>query len=419
MWSAKKRMEIITRYFASLFGAVAYENRGVTGGSIDGDSYDAINIDIFTGAGSSYSIKRALGFTQEESEIARCISHEMRMLFSQKLLPNYLNACLPQAQLLGISKAISYSNYKTILTVLNILEEFSIETYEGQNISFSIGIDESLNFSRNKLHDICKHDFSRVLTSACNSLLVCSRQGGIVDHFSPSKNYESEDYFAPLEYLPVAAWTSKSRYAFCLNNNCEILIFKNKCLVFAKRRGQWCYFPHEIYSSTINAAPILLKVLDVAEIPSATFKSVYASVIDASFQRKGACIGVIKRSSVYDGNCIRDCMDFVSEEDILEKKKNDKTILLNSIVGGKKFYELSRQLRQEILSMDGATIIFEDGTIFAAGAILKINCGSSGGGRRAAACTLSKYGVGIKVSSDGTMTIWYDPSRPDYFEQLG
>ena len=92
---------------------------------------------------------------------------------------------------------------------------------------------------------------------------------------------------------------------------------------------------------------------------------------------------------------------------------------MKSVIAGKKFHELSRPLRQEILSMDGATIIFDDGTILAVGAILKINSGSDGGGRRAAARALSKYGIGIKVSSDGQITIWHDPSHPESFEEIG
>ena len=60
-----------------------------------------------------------------------------------------------------------------------------------------------------------------------------------------------------------------------------------------------------------------------------------------------------------------------------------------------------RRLRQEILAIDGATILDHNGQILAAGAILKVPGGSSGGGRRAAAVALAALGVGIKVSADG------------------
>ena len=60
--------------------------------------------------------------------------------------------------------------------------------------------------------------------------------------------------------------------------------------------------------------------------------------------------------------------------------------------------------------MDGATVIDSDGTIIAVGAILKIEAGSEGGGRLAAATTLSKYGVAIKISQDGIIKAFY-PDR--------
>ena len=54
--------------------------------------------------------------------------------------------------------------------------------------------------------------------------------------------------------------------------------------------------------------------------------------------------------------------------------------------------------------MDGATIIDFDGTIIAAGAILKIEAGSiGGGGRLAAAMDLAKYGISLKISQDGVI----------------
>ena len=83
---------------------------------------------------------------------------------------------------------------------------------------------------------------------------------------------------------------------------------------------------------------------------------------------------------------------------------------IRKIVGNKPFHELSRKLRSEIVAMDGATVVDSDGTIVAVGAILKIEAGSEGGGRLAAATTLGKYGVSIKISQDGLMKAFY-PDR--------
>ena len=71
------------------------------------------------------------------------------------------------------------------------------------------------------------------------------------------------------------------------------------------------------------------------------------------------------------------------------------------VINGRKFYELDRKLRQELLSIDGATVINNEGEILAVGAIILIETGGFSGGRLAASKTLSKYGVALKISADG------------------
>ena len=78
-----------------------------------------------------------------------------------------------------------------------------------------------------------------------------------------------------------------------------------------------------------------------------------------------------------------------------------KVANIRSMISGRKFSDLSRKLRQELLSVDGATVIDNDGDIVAVGAIIMIENGSFSGGRLAAAKTLSKYGVSLKISEDG------------------
>ena len=75
----------------------------------------------------------------------------------------------------------------------------------------------------------------------------------------------------------------------------------------------------------------------------------------------------------------------------------------SKIISGRKFHELDRTLLAELVAIDGAIVVDYDGTIIAAGAIIKIEAGSLGGGRLAATKSMAKYGVAIKVSQDGIM----------------
>lgn len=60
------------------------------------------------------------------------------------------------------------------------------------------------------------------------------------------------------------------------------------------------------------------------------------------------------------------------------------------------------------MSTDGATVLDYTGRILAAGAILRVNAGSPGGGRSAAARAICKCALGIKVSQDGPVTAYVE-----------
>ena len=72
------------------------------------------------------------------------------------------------------------------------------------------------------------------------------------------------------------------------------------------------------------------------------------------------------------------------------------------------FIELDRKLRAEFVSMDGATILDKHGDVISFGAIIQNDSGSYGGGRGAAAKKLSKFGLAIKISTDGYIEVYID-----------
>ena len=72
------------------------------------------------------------------------------------------------------------------------------------------------------------------------------------------------------------------------------------------------------------------------------------------------------------------------------------------------FIRLDRKLRAEFVSMDGATIIDKNGDVISFGAIIQNDSGSYGGGRGAAAKKLSKYGLAVKISTDGYIEVYID-----------
>ena len=111
-----------------------------------------------------------------------------------------------------------------------------------------------------------------------------------------------------------------------------------------------------------------------------------------------------------DGNLINN--QFTEEEKTKSKEEqkriNKKTIILALLNGNRKFSRIDRRLRSELISLDGACVVKKNRYLIAIGTIIKIDAGSSGGGRSAAAKKLSKYGMAIKISTDGYVECYYN-----------
>jgi len=134
--------------------------------------------------------------------------------------------------------------------------------------------------------------------------------------------------------------------------------------------------------------------------------AIYQSMLDVSFARCGACIGYVQDSERRNFEKTK----IVKTTDLLIGGISRKTEVIRKAISGRKFHNLDRRLRQEILGIDGATIISRDGEILAAGTILNLaqeeNSSAIGGARRAAAVCLRKYGMSTKISADGEITVF-------------
>ena len=83
-----------------------------------------------------------------------------------------------------------------------------------------------------------------------------------------------------------------------------------------------------------------------------------------------------------------------------------KRSIIKALIGNTRFQVLDRKLRCELTAMDGACILTTAGEIVSFGAIIRNKSGSAGGGRSAACEELSKYGLAIKISTDGYVELY-------------
>lgn len=278
--------------------------------------------------------------------------------------------------------------------VLRTVLEHAMRTYEGVRVAANICVALGVNDSGQALPDFLGEPWAAVLGSGLNTGVKVSGNGDVLRVFdlpTPAEN----DGDAPERFLAVAHWTTEhaGRVGFSVTRTGETYVFVNGAVLFVHRGGRWKGFPVDGVLGTGWFS-------DGTGLPRTTKRAVLHSLLDASAAHHGACVGILHPAR--DQTVALDRL--VAEDARWSSVANTR----RSVFRQTNFLQLSRRRRLELLSMDGATILDRDATILAAGAILKVRGGSTGGGRSAAAAAISRHGVGIKVSQDGPITAMVD-----------
>lgn len=304
----------------------------------------------------------------------------------------------------AVAVLLGDSNAKTVEECLRSLLESAASTYEGQarNLNLLLDLtDKNEDLSKPKLSDIRSQKWYPVLGSGINTGMRVDQHGrayGLEELKPPKPDGTKLNAPRPYAFGAIGDWTADgpNRLAFSLTRSSELLVHHDGELRAIYRTRRWHGLPFEAISVQAWSTG--------SYIASKAKKGVLASITDACLGHHGAAIGIISRGRLVDFNKgeMIDGVKIDMVDDADRWPKNVRSTLFPQL----KFQDLPRRLRLEMLSMDGATILDHQGNILAAGAIVKVGSGSSGGGRTAAAMALAKYGTGIKVSQDGPVEIF-------------
>ncbi len=371
-------------------------------------------------------IKRAQPFKNFEMHLIRSIIEEMNTINDLNITEDYKKGLKNLIIEKAICKSLTSSSSKTLSALLTEISYWGQRTYEGNATALGFIVTNKKMGSKTNpnLHvsKFLQKDFSALLTDGKDSFMEISADGYVANYVSYAKTIDSS-LFAPYNHLPLATLATGSKIGICLSAQGDVLVFKNKSLLFAKKSGIWICYSHE---------EIVGKLSEQAGEYEEVRKAIYISALDTSFSRCGGCIVHVNRGDslnvlkhIDEADVFyRESYDFIQQEKInqsffagIDEKNNEipeydqflfedkcaKTATLRKLIGDRKFQDLDRKFRQELIAIDGAIVIDYDGKILAVGAIIKIDAGSTGGGRLAAAKTLSNYGISIKISNDGSM----------------
>jgi len=371
-----------------------------------------------------YQIKRIQPFKRYEVALVKSILSELGQIREQNIDETYFKTLQNFVIERAICKSVNESSYETLLEIVSQLNRWSSRTYEGKHATFGFlvcnikagdKVNPNLHISK-----IINENFSAVLGDGINTCYKISSDGYLLNYITLSKS-KDQNISAPYEYIDMANVCYGSRVGVSLTAMGDILIFHEKNLVYAKHAGVWTRYSHEEIIDRISD--------NTNDLSDQTRKAIYLSSLDVSFAKTGGCVVHLDKSnestflhSINEADILMEhyyklkqeqkeikidengevvAEEFLPYNEFLATERSVKIANIRSLVGGRKFSDLSRKLRQELLSVDGATVIDNDGDIVAVGAIIMIENGNFSGGRLAAAKTLSKYGVSLKISEDG------------------
>lgn len=333
-----------------------------------------------------------------------------------------------------------------------ILESWSSKTYEGKNVSYGIVIDlkneeEDNDFSRyGTFLTFLNDEFSAVITDPITSVFELSvnckllNYRTIIDEKCTNyvEGYELINNL-PFRFANIISKTvdSSDKVGIFLLNNGDIILAKNKQILFVKRNSHWLNFNIKSFNNAIR------DFISLNNVNQNLLNEVYSTALDVSFSHTGGIIAIIpdenKILSTTNGGVL-DLCDYISsgeelkslEQYLIEKNEKmenerklsekelisdiNKKLLKRAIIkkilnGNYEFIKINRKLRSELVSLDGACIVNKAGVVCSFGAIIQNDSGSTGGGRGAAAKKLSSNAMAIKISTDGYIEVYVNQKK--------
>lgn len=347
----------------------------------------------------------------------------------------------------AIEKGICYwivgdSRNNFIEEFFRILEDWSVKTYEGKRVTLGFIINPSARSTFDSTYgnwlSFMRDDAAAVLTDCIHSAVELDVNCNYLRHISVSESdcLEHCDLSCriPLRFTQVIQkYVRGDKVGVFLLNNGDIILAKNGAICFLKRNLQWLNLSYEAFCNSLHPFVDEYQVTDTKLI-----ESIFASVLDVSFSHTGGIIAIVdtpwgkrRGTSLPESGVLHPCDNLQAEKSANElyneslgksytgnmnAKKDDvrkrllKRTVIQDLIRGKKFQDVDRKLRSELMSLDGACILDCAGNIYSFGAIIQNDSGSSGGGRGAAARKLSAYGMAVKISTDGYIELYIDQS---------
>jgi len=294
-----------------------------------------------------------------------------------------------------------------VARVLGSVGRLAQQTYENKSLAFGCVLDPRKRTADDGLafpgHLSVAKKY-RALTDGFRTAYLVSTNGRIVELLDLDGQGVDKlrgQHFFPEWSEPIARSSHQGRCGLALTHSGDVLVFDKGSLRFTYRFGAWQYWNH---GHLLDLLRSLARVQHVERNRiGKVVAAIYRAALDVSFRRTGALFVVLRnrqhlRSVVRAGDAIGD----------RERASHDQE--LDRPLSKKKFHALPRCVAAEIAGLDGAVVLANSGEVLAYGAVLNPHRAGrlrgSEGSRTKAAIGASNYGLAVKVSSDGDISVF-------------
>jgi hypothetical protein len=288
--------------------------------------------------------------------------------------------------------------------VFGALHTLAEQTYENKALTFGCILDPA---DGNDSEVVFPKDFItakkyRALSDGYRTAYHLSSSGqmlAFVDLDIFGRRSLTGKHFYPEWAEPMARASRDHKCGIALSRQGDLLVFDEGTLRFTYRNGRWQYWNH---------AHLITLLRDRARaqcVPPARLGQlvglIYRAALDISFRRSGGLFVILRnrgnlRKIVRAGDAIGDPgrapADWAFDDAVRSTA-------------------IRRSVQVELASLDGATVVNNSGAMLAYGAVLQPQktgrLHGSEGSRTKAAIGASHYGLAVKVSSDGDITVYH------------
>jgi hypothetical protein len=294
-----------------------------------------------------------------------------------------------------------------IAPVLSALHTLSEQSYENKALTFGCIIDPGQTGEPSGARfpsEFLRSKKYKALSDGFRTAYIVSTDGRVLS-FVDLEKYGT-DRLTEKHYFPdwTEAIAQSSRHGRCgiaLSRQGDILVFDEGTLRFTYRYGRWQYWNH---SHLLN---LLRDQARAQRVPSSLIGrvvgAIYRAALDVSFRRSGGLFVVL-----HNRNHLR---KIVKHGDAIGDQNRSATDgEFDTFLKGHTIQSLPRAVAVELASLDGAVVLDNSGHILAYGAVLQPKKAGklrgTEGSRTKAAIGASNYGLAVKVSSDGDISVY-------------